>query len=147
MRTWKIVRMIALVLFVATAVLTAVMSFMDRNSAKQIQASIDLRQKNVDQYQEQIQSTNLRYRGYQESMANIPDSTRKAQSGVLMKQMGEFQKQIRKLEYDQREASRLLRKEQRSKDAVDEQMRRRLLILGGVTFLLLVGFVVMSLRR
>lgn len=147
MRKLKIARVVALALFVATAVLAAVTTALDMNSAKPIKAAIDEHQSDSDQILSELQATNLKYRGYQESMANIPDSTRMAQSGLLMKQSKEFSKQIRRLEYDHWEATRLLRKYQRSKEAVDARIKRRLLVLGGVGLFFLAGFVVTSLRK
>ncbi len=89
---------------------------------------------------------NIEFRGYQKSIPAIPDSIRKAQSGIISAKYKNYNKSIRGMEMREQEVTRLIGRNETMKSEVLVRSKwwRRLSGGGGLALLLL-GFV--FLRR
>lgn len=95
---------------------------------------------------DELRSTNLEYRGYQNSIPTMPDSTKKEQSGKIMATYRDYNKKIRVLEMKEKEFTRLILRQQSMKDERNSAMVARMTMVGAVGLVLVVLGVVLVRR-
>jgi hypothetical protein len=94
----------------------------------------------------QLHEINLRYRGYQKSVPQIPDSIRAAESAIISGRYKDYNKQISALETKETEQSRLLKRTRTKRaERAAEAKKSTLPFAAGAVLLLIAGAVV--LRR
>jgi len=95
---------------------------------------------------EELQETNLRYRGYQKSVPQIPDSIRAAESSIISGRYKDYNKKITALEMKDVEERRSMDRARRKRAERAAEARAGLLpFAAGALVLLLAGAVI--LRR
>ena len=90
----------------------------DTRQAGQHDAKIAQLDADRDSIMKELHDLNIEYRGYQQSVPTIPDSIKKAQSGIISNTYKEYNKRIRVLEMDQQEMKRLMGREETRKAEV-----------------------------
>lgn len=141
MRTLKVFRAVCLILFLAAAAPAAVVSYRDVGRIRELNSSIDEQAQKIKELREEIGKTNLEYRGFSESIKNIPEDRRAAEMGTITSKTTEFNKIIRTLEKNRQDATRLMHRRQRELAAVKSHLKKRLLPLGAAGLVFLAGFV------
>jgi hypothetical protein len=135
----RLLRWIFLVFFVLGLVYAGVELSRVMPRASELTSAREARVAELESLKEKLGETNIKYRGFLESTSTIPDSLRAAEAGRSMKIQKEFHKKIYKMEMEERELKRLIRKDERALAELYGGMRSRLLVSGGLTVLFLVG--------
>ncbi len=94
----------------------------------------------------ELADARLKIQGYQKSLADIPDSTRMAQSGLLVKRYKTMTKQEVILGHQEAEQTRLIRKLQRQRARAAKERKRQATAPGIAGALLLAGGLVLRRR-
>jgi hypothetical protein len=143
MKTLKRILLFLLVAFVVAIVLVVAIDVPEMNRLRGVEADSD--QAIKDKIAE-IGEVNLKYRGFNESLASIPDSLRASQSGIMIKKGEAYRKQIFVLEREKRELERAARKNAKKLDAATTRVKQRLTVLGSAAIVLLLSTLVISRR-
>lgn len=136
----KFLRITFLILFFAAAVSTAVYTAKNSKRISQDQAAIENNQEKLGQILSELHKTNLKYRGFMESLKSIPDSTRLLEAGPINNNRMEYVKSLRTLERDEAEIKRILKKQRKAVAETKAYVKKRLFIFGGGTLVFLLGF-------
>lgn len=137
----KIIFWILLILFVISVVGAAVVAATNLLEARDLRAAnADLKQQLRDTNQE-LQRVNMKYRGFMESLKEVPDSLRFGRMTIVKSKDGEYRQKIHDLEKQERDHQRFIRKNDREIAAVVANLKRRLSVLGGAAVLLGIGVV------
>ena len=130
-----------MILFLAAVVAAGVVGITDGGQIKDKQSVVDEHAAKVAQLRQDIGKTNLEFRGFSESIKNIPEDRREAEIGRINEKTKDFNKIIRVLENDRKETSRIMRRHQRELDEVKSHLKKRLAQFGGLALVFLVGFI------
>ena len=91
-----------------------------------------------------IGEVNLKYRGFLESGSAIPDSLRNSETGNRMRIQKEYNKKLYKMENEERELKRLIRKDDRKLSKIYSGLKFRFYAAGGLALLFLAGAIITS---
>lgn len=128
-----------IVIAVAIAVPATLTWRSDRQDASRTEAQIQRLEAECDSVVAQLGEINLRYRGYRESIPQIPDSIRAAESAIISGRMKDYNKQINALEITESQNRRQIRRHQTKRDQRAAEARRAVLPLAAATVVLLVA--------
>ena len=142
----KLFGRLLVVLGIAALVPAAVTAYQDVSVAKKHDAKIEELLAKRDTVRTELTEVSLKLRGYQQSIPAMPDSIKKAKSGIISRTFREFNKNVRRLERDEAELTRLVGRERTRKDEVLSGSWRLSGGLAGVAVLLVVGGVAMTRR-
>lgn len=138
----KIFGKVLVVLGIAAVLPAGFVVVRDMSKAREHDTNIANMTEERTELRENLHKLGLEYRGYQQSIPSIPDSIRKATSGQILAEGREYSKRIRVMEQQNRELTRLIKREGRMKQERLEGTRRFAGRLGGGGVALMVlGFV------
>jgi hypothetical protein len=142
----RVLGIVLMVLGLGAAVPATLTWIDNRSDAAETARTLQELEQRHDATLEQLQDTNLRYRGYQNSVPQIPDSIRAAESAIISGRLRDYSKAITALEIKDREQTRLINRT-RTKRAEREDAAKASMIpfAAGTVVLLLAG--VVFLRR
>jgi septation ring formation regulator EzrA len=135
----KIFRRILVILLVVTIAGTIIVAAKDLLHVRQLEASKQEIKQQIRETNSELQRVNMRYRGFQGSLGQIPDSVTIAEVKTIRDKMFEYRGKITTLEREERDQTRLLNKKENALEEISSALRRRLLVLGGGAVVLLAG--------
>jgi hypothetical protein len=142
----KLFGRLLVVLGIAALIPAAATAYQHFSAAKKHDAKIEELLAKRDTVRTELTEVSLRLRGYQQSIPSMPDSLKKAQSGIISQTFREFNKNVRRLERDEAELTRLVGRERTRKDEALSGTWRLSGSLAGVAVLLVVGGIAMTRR-
>jgi hypothetical protein len=135
----KTLSLILWVLLAASVVVGGVFCTQDLREVRSLSESRAGTREKLRVVRENVTETGIKYRGYLDSLSEIPDSLRMKEAGSIVKRGETYRKQLYQLERDTRELERLNRKKDVAIDAVYSSLKRRLLLFGGAAVVFLAG--------
>ena len=142
----KVLGILLVVLGAAVAVPATLSLWNDRSDAAASKERLQELRAQHDATMEELQATNLLYRGYQKSVPQIPDSIRTAESAIISGRYKDYNKKILALEMRRSEQSRRIQRSNTKRAERAATAKRSILpFAAGALVLLLSGVVV--LRR
>jgi uncharacterized coiled-coil DUF342 family protein len=135
----KTVRRILLVLTVISAVATIILIAGDARDVLRLRSSIQEKSRELDETRAEMSEVVTKQRGLQQSAPDLPDSLAIVARTEAFRKREEYRKRLHALKWEEHEQGRQLRKDEREMAEVSGRLKRRLLIFGGVTVVLLAG--------
>jgi predicted nucleic acid-binding Zn-ribbon protein len=132
-------RWIFILLFAASVAAAAVYGVISLREAAQLESSKGEKEDRLHVVHTKLETVNMKYRGLQKSVEDIPDSLRVYEAGNIARLQKEYHKQIFHLEQEDRELNRLVRKDHRAISAIHDRIKRRMYGFGVVTLVFLVA--------
>jgi hypothetical protein len=140
----KMFRGIFFLLFVLTVAYTGFVIARGFPGIKQVSASKQAKEAELQGVNESLGKLNLQYRGFLESGGAIPDSLKIQETGNTMRIQQEYHKNIFKLENEVRELERLIRKDDRNLAEIYSGLKTRIYVTGALAILFLAGAIITS---
>ena len=140
----KTLRWIFLLLFVLTVVYAGFIFARELPEINRISRAKQEKETNQLALNKTIGEVNLKYRGFLESGSAVPESLKTSETGNMMRIQKEYQKQLYKMENEERELKRLIRKDDRKLSKIYSGLKSRFYVAGGLVLLFLAGAIITS---
>ena len=135
----RIVKILLWFLVIASFGTAGALAAYDLKKARKIQSRIDERVAKRSDVRKELNEQRLLYRGYQQSVTTLGDSTKMAQAGIIMDTLKDYTKRIMVLENDESRTTWIIDDERRKVAKIRSHMNKWARFPAGAGVVFLIG--------